>query len=89
MKAKDKAIDLYNNYILIQESIDWGCEKLREEAGIIYHKNNDEYDEYYKQLAKQSALITVNEILNDIPDNDIHNSRIDFWKDVKIEIEKL
>jgi hypothetical protein len=56
-------------------------------------------DELFKQFldiglivsseAKQCALIAVDEILKDIPDNDIHNFRIDFWEEVKTEIKKL
>lgn len=90
MKPKEKAKELFNNYVLIQESIEWGNEELHTEAIIMYEKNNDEYTKYYKELAKQSSLIAVDEILNpkafliSIPLADVK-----YWQEVKQEIEKL
>ena len=42
------------------------------------------------QYAKQCALIAVNKIMNAIPfDYDFTEKFIDYWTDVKQEIEKL
>jgi hypothetical protein len=45
-----------------------------------------------KHWAKQSALIAVDEILGDIDDSILHpqnKEAIDYWQEVKQEIEKL
>lgn len=84
MTPKEKAKELFNNYVLIQESIEWGNEELHTEANIMYEKNNDEYTKYYKELAKQSALISVDECLKCCI-----GSHVKFWKEVKEEINKL
>jgi hypothetical protein len=43
-----------------------------------------------KQFAKQSALIAVNELLNDCnASNPFEEVRIKYWQEVKKEIEKL
>lgn len=39
--------------------------------------------------AKQSALIAVDEILNELIGHDFSRNAIVFWKEVKTEIEKL
>ena len=38
-KAKEKAIEIVDKFLLLQETIEWGNEVLKEEAGLIYIKN--------------------------------------------------
>jgi hypothetical protein len=63
----------------------------KEKALDIYHKMH-----YQNQIvsieAKQCALIAVDEILGDIDDSILHpqnKEAIDYWQEVKQEIEKL
>jgi len=42
-----------------------------------------------KYRHKQCVLFAVNEIIKDIPDIETYNSRIDYWKEVKNELNKL
>jgi len=65
-------------------------EKAEELVGkyyvIIYHTIHQQ------QKAKECALITVDEILGDIDDSILHpqnNEAINYWQEVKQEIEKL
>tara|TARA_R110000868_G_scaffold384310_1_gene651755 strand:+ start:1240 stop:1554 length:315 start_codon:yes stop_codon:yes gene_type:complete len=104
MTAKEKAQELLDNFFIIQQQIKWTeneyyltkCEKLNEEI-------EDEANHYWKELAKKSALIAVDEILDldlhDVGDyrNDQSSSDdfstvtwyINYWEEVKQEIEKL
>ena len=53
------------------------------------------YDRYYgldDEMAKQCALISVNEILKSLPPFEYgleYVAKIDFWQELKKEIEKL
>jgi hypothetical protein len=51
----------------------------------IEHTLSEEYEPHALWLSKQCALIAVNELINDAKDSD----DINFWKEVKQEIEKL
>lgn len=42
-----------------------------------------------KVIAKECALIAVDEILNELIGHDFSRNAIVFWKEVKTEIEKL
>lgn len=86
MIPKLKAEELVNKFLELQEKIDWGNSDLKTEANLIYEKNNIEYNKYYDELAKQSALIAVNEVLL-IPY--LLKDETWFYNEVKKEIEKL
>lgn len=70
----------------------------QEKAKELVAKYADEFnfdDTYrgYKQQSKQCALIVVNEILNLMINSfkwdENHNGNVEFWQEVKQEIEKL
>lgn len=93
MTAKEKAEDLVNKFAKIQEQIEWTKDKeLMKLCGERNDELGDEGEYYWKQLAKLSALITVNEMLI----NDGWSSSRDewerftiYWNDVKYEITQL
>ena len=73
MTAKEKAAELFNEY-------------------YSYLKANLMYDEEAKEDAKQCALIAVDEImkaLTVIPYGMQYLSAIDYWLEIKEEIEKI
>jgi hypothetical protein len=88
MKPKDKAKELVDYFYNLQEKIEWGNDDLKKEAGDIYEKNNIYYEEFYKELSKQSALKVVNEIIYETQ-FEVPNIRQKYWLTVKHEIEKL
>jgi len=93
MTPKETAKQVFDKYLQLQELIEWGNNDLKKEAGLIYEKNNIEYDNYYNELAKQSALIAVNYIITSNPhsnpfNTDVH-STMDYWQEVMCEIKKL
>jgi len=84
MEAKVKAKELVDYFYNLQEEIEWGNDDLKKEAGDMYEKNHMYYEDFYKELSKQSALKVVDEMINNIPlISDIQN----FWKEVKQEIK--
>ena len=86
MKPKEKAIDLTQRFLSIQELVEWGNDDLKEETELIYSQNEIEFDNYYQGLAKQSALISVTEILNMLNPTSIE---YEYWEEVEFEINKL
>ena len=77
MEAKKKAIELY------LKMLSWEYDSNK------YIENN-----IISSSAKQCALIAVDEIFQILEDDENiyvlgHSSYIDFWQDVKHEIEKL
>jgi hypothetical protein len=85
MTPKEKAEILVGQYIDIQTKIEWTenvetlkkCETLNSE---IYQ----DVDKYWRNLAKQCALIAVDACLHTCVESMIY-----YWKEVKQEIEKL
>ena len=83
MEAKEKAKELIEKYHLTQD-FEWT--KNEELLNISSDINkNTEVEDYWLKLAKQCALIAVNEILGYMG----ADRGIEFWQEVKIEIEKL
>jgi hypothetical protein len=86
MKPQEKAEILVGQYIDIQTKIEWTenvetlkkCEALNSE---IY----EDVDKYWRNLAKQSALVAVNELLKLVK----YQNTIDYWNEVKHEINNL
>ena len=91
MTPKEKAIELFDKYYQIAESIEW----TDNETMVKAEKFNDDLGgdvlRYWNELAKKSALIAVDEILNAIDWHDFEhpNDEINYWVEVKQEIEKL
>lgn len=84
MTQKEKAIELVDKYYQLFP--------LQKDVISIYGTLTWEYDSW--KQAKQCALIAVDEIFNTI--DNIHyvfrvpiNLNIEYWKEVKKEIEKL
>jgi hypothetical protein len=79
MTPKEKAEEIYQEYL-----------------DIIYVKNqkiinpiNGSTIAYYNNIAKQCALIAVDEILKNYYKNHFQKGKkIDYWQEVKNEIEK-
>lgn len=75
MTPKEKATELYNKYFLLHES-------STDENGVwIVSALN-------KGLAKKCALITLDEVIENIED-DYLETDLKYWQEVKQEIEKL
>lgn len=86
MTAKEKAEELVNKFAKIQEQIEWTKDKqLMELCGERNEALGEEGEYYWHELAKQSALIAVDEILQHIGTN----SETHVWMKVKQVIKKL
>lgn len=73
MKSKEKAKELVDKYLEANDTIeDW-------------KSNNIGID---NELAKQCALIAVDEVIDNIEDDYMHYE-LDWWQEVKQEINKL
>lgn len=89
MKAKEKAKEMLNKFSNIQQQIEWTKDKqLMELCGERNEALGEQGEYYWNELAKQSAIITVDEILK-ITWVDKFLSVEDYWQQVKQEIEKL
>lgn len=60
-----------------------------EELVIKYLRLNGDTEWFHKVLAKQCALIAVDEILDMVKHTPIEDIETDYWEEVKQEIEKL
>ena len=75
MTPKEKAIELVNKYY-----------------NKIEHTISDEYAEVTKEITKVCALIAVDEILKAVDNPDetyLMKHSVNYWTEVKQEIEKL
>ena len=63
----------------------------KEKAAILLHKMYKLDNRAWYNIAKQCALIAVDEIINSvvITDLTIAQNQFDYWEEVKSEIEKL
>jgi hypothetical protein len=75
MEAKNKALELYHKYFLLNES-----ETINGSWNII-HLNH--------VLAKKCSLIVVNELIEEAYFTDGYYDRLDYWEEIKQEIENL
>lgn len=55
----------------------------------IEHTLSEEYDKVATKIAIQLAILSVEEILKVLGRNEWYNNEIQFWNEVKIELEKL
>ena len=86
MTPEEKAKDITQRFFSLQEMIEWGDDDLKEETNSMYLENQIEYDSYYYNLAKASALMYVNDVLNlDCGDAIDKN----YYEEVELEIKKL
>jgi|688.fasta_scaffold1774573_2 hypothetical protein len=103
MTPKEKAEELVDNFYQLAENIQWTNDDEKKEKS---EKFNDELGNdvliFWNELAKQSALIAVDEMLSeyqsmsDVESVLVINDEVTFvvhqlvyWMEVKQEIEKL
>jgi hypothetical protein len=99
MTPKEKAQELFNKYFAVAESIEWTNKETSAKAEIMNDELGPDVLIYWNELAKKSALIAVDEILDVIPNEYLDvwqgetymaiNEDIAYWQEVKHEIEKL
>ena len=91
MSAKDKALELVGKYYQLAESIEWTDDKTKVKAEKFNDELGTDVLKYWNELAKQCALVAVDEMLdfrNGLYMNEgsiVHQ----YLMDVKQEIEKL
>jgi hypothetical protein len=76
MTPKEKAIEIYDNFYLLQQS-------ATDENGVWF------ISALNKGLAKKCALIAVDEIIDLLWNTHNTENQYRFYKEVKTEIEKL
>ena len=64
MSAKDKAKELIDKYYKLAESIEWTDKQTSEKAEKFNDELGTDVLKYWNELSKQSALIAVDEIIN-------------------------
>ena len=91
MTPQEKAQELVDKYYQLAESIEW----TDKQTSLKAEKFNDELGsdvlKYWNELSKQSALIAVDEIINTIEYSSQADelSKVNYWQEIKQEIEKL
>lgn len=88
MTPKEKAKEFVDFIYNLQSSIAWDTSnENKEKAAIFNDELGADVELYWHELAKQSALLTVDEILNEL---DLQNHLLrSYWYDVKHELELL
>jgi hypothetical protein len=97
MKPKEKAKELVDNFYQLAENIEWTTDnETKEKSGKFNEELGNDVLIYWNELAKQSALIAVDEIyklkliigqhLEDIENKENYYS---YWEEVKQEIQLL
>jgi hypothetical protein len=92
MEPKEKAKELVEKYADLQTNIDWtDSNELLKTCEINNSFYENEFDIYWNLLAKESALIAVDEIIKECEKffEAISENRKLYWQEVKQEIEKL
>jgi|688.fasta_scaffold1488008_2 hypothetical protein len=88
MSPKEKAQELFNKYFAVAESIEWTNKETSAKAEIMNDELGPDVLIYWHELAKKSAVIAVDEILLLIT-LITYQPTIDYWQEVKHEIEEL
>jgi hypothetical protein len=91
METKEKAKELVDKFSNVALDIDWTDEETKSKAEKFNDELGSDVEIYWHDLAKESALYAVDEILfvlNELPDTYSDNASI-FYLEVKQEIEKL
>ena len=84
MTPKEKALELYEKYYNIQGKIEWNTTtENKEKAENFNNELGEDVDLFWVELAKQCALISVDEILKEVVLTTM------YWQQVKQEIEAL
>jgi len=93
-ESKEKAFELFNIFYKATESIEWTKDQEKLKKSSDYNDDlGNEVDFFWHELAKKSALIAVNYIITSNPHSNPFNTNVystmDYWNEVKHEIEKL
>lgn len=91
MTPEAKAKELFDKYFEISESIDWTDEENYSKAEQFNDELGSDVLIFWNELAKESALIVVNQMLQlgwNLPHYE-NKTGIEYWTEVKEEIEKL
>jgi hypothetical protein len=88
MTPKEKAKELVDRFYNLQSSIAWTTnDELKRQASIFNDELGEDFEIYWDKLAKQTAVIAVDEIYNSgllvMVDDE------QYWYDVKQEIINL
>ena len=92
MTPKEKAKELVDKIYNLQSSIAWDTSnENKEKAAIFNDELGADVELYWHELAKQSTLFAVDEIINAIRYTDAKNDLgyVGYWYYVKQEIEQL
>ena len=86
MTPKEKAKELVDKIYNLQSSIAWDTSnENKEKAAIFNDELGADVELYWHALAKQSAMLAVDEIVKVVG----YNSEVHVWQQVKQEIELL
>lgn len=86
MTPKEKAKELVDKIYNLQSSIAWDTSnENKEKAAIFNDELGADVELYWHELAKQSALFTVVEIVKVVG----YNYQVQYWQEVKHQIELL
>jgi hypothetical protein len=88
MTAKEKAQQLLYKYYVLAESIEWSDKDTKKKAEKYNDDLGEDVEYYWHELAKRSALIALDEILDvlEIPEQNIER---EYWHEVEHEINQL
>jgi hypothetical protein len=88
METKEKAQQLVDKFYNLQSSIAWTTnDELKRQASIFNEELGEDVEIYWDKLAKQTAVIAVDNIINAMPfDYDFTEKFIEYWQQVKQEI---
>jgi hypothetical protein len=86
MTPKEKAQELVDRFYNLQSSIAWTTnDELKRQASIFNDELGEDVEIYWDKLAKQTAVIAVDEIIKVVG----YNSEVHLWEEVKQEIINL
>ena len=86
MTPKEKAQQLVDKFYNLQTSITWDVtQETKEKASIFNDELGAEVELYWNELAKQTAVISIDELLLLVT----YQPTIDYWNEVKQEINNL
>ena len=94
MSPKEKAQQLVDKFYNLQSSIAWTTnDELKRQASIFNDELGEDVEIYWDKLAKQTAVIAVDEILSSNPHSNPLNTNVEstmeYWQEVKQEIINL
>ena len=86
MTPKEKAKELVDKIYNLQSSIAWDTSNENKEKAAIFNDDlGADVELYWHELAKKSALFTVDEIVKVVG----YDYQVQYWEEVKHEIELL